>query len=437
MSVKEIVAGLVVCVAGGSAWHFTHEKQPPKFETAPVEQGDIQSVVSATGTSSALITVDVGTQVSGIITELHADYDSEVKKGDLLAVIDPTPFQAKVDGAQAALNSAKASADSAKASVKAAESAITSARSDVGRYGALVSQIKSAEDHNKLELDRQKQLKDLTTADAIASAQTAFDSSLDDTASEVAQQQTAVVQVSERTAERDVAKNQADAADAQVAQAEANLRQAQVDLDHTRIVAPIDGIVLNREVSVGQTVAASAQVPVLFQLAQDLSKVEVDVNLDESDVSRVKAGQTATFNVDAYPGRTFDANVRQVRMDATNISNVITYDVVMDVIAPPVELFPGMTTNVRILAADHDNVIKIPNSALRFRPLEDKPAAATSRAALPAVPKGTAIVYVMDATGKPVARQVIPGITDGKFTEMVSGDLKAGDVVVVSETVTT
>jgi len=429
MNPKSIVSTLLACAVGLFAWHITHETPKPVFKTAPVEQGEIESIVTATGTTNPLVTVNVGTQVSGIITTLYVDFDSKVRKGDLLAEIDPRPFETSVEVAQSVVNSAQAALTAAQASVDVAEKGIEAARSDAERYKALAQEFASVEQRDKAVVDLNEKSGEIVSADSIAAAKAAYDQAADDTAGARAQQQTSELAIDEKRAESDVAAYNVDTAKAQLVQAQSGLQTAKVNLEHTRITSPIDGTVLLREVSVGETVAASAQVPVLFQIAQNLDKEEVDVNIDESDVSRVQVGQSATFDVDAFPGVTFQAKVRQVRKDATNIVNVITYDVVIDVVNPPVQLFPGMTANVHILSAAHNNVIKVPNAALRYRPM-DSPKNAGAQASA----KGTAVVYVLDSSGKPAIRKISPGISDGRYTEVVSGDLHPGDAVIVLET---
>jgi len=234
---------------------------------------------------------------------------------------------------------------------------------------------------------------------------------------------------------RNAAVIQETSAEAQVRQAEGALEQARLDLDHTRIQSPIDGVVISRDVDAGQTVAANFAAPQLFQIAQDLSKMQVDADIDESEVAKVHAGQGAQFTVDALPGRPFEAVIRQVRESATNIQNVITYDAVMDVGNPDLLLLPGMTANIRIPVQVREDVLRVPNGALRFKPSDDK-------AGLPVKPppqtqqKGPAVdqtVYVLNSMGVPEARKIQVGISDGLYTEVTSGDLREGEAVVVSE----
>jgi len=308
---------------------------------------------------------------------------------------------------------------------------ITAAQSDSESYQALAKGFASVEQRDKAVLDLDEKSGVIVSADSVAAARAATDAAAADTAGALARQQASELAINEKRAEYEAATYQVETVRAQLVQAQAGLQTARENLEHTRITSPIDGIVLLRQVSIGETVAASAQVPVLFQIAQNLDKVEVDVDLDESDISRVKVGELATFDVDAFPRVTFQAKIRKIRLDATNTLGVVTYDVVMDVLDPPVQLFPGMTTNVHIVTADHNDVVKIPNSALRFQP-RDSPA----NSSVPGPTTGPAVVYVLDSSGKPEARKISAGISDGHYTEMVSGDLHPGDSVIVLETLT-
>ena len=227
-------------------------------------------------------------------------------------------------------------------------------------------------------------------------------------------------------AEVRVVKAQLGSAQAQERQAQASLDQAKVNLAHTQITAPVDGTVIARDMNVGQTVAASFQTPTIFEIAQDLTKMQLDTNVDESAVGNIVAGQSATFTVDAYPGTTFRGLVTAVRKAPINAQNVVTYDVVIAVSNPDLKLFPGMTANARILTLKVDNALKVQNSVLRVHPSP----AVLAQAGLPPAQPGKQVVYVMQA-GKPEARPVTFGISDGKFTAVTSGDLHEGDHVVV------
>ena len=230
--------------------------------------------------------------------------------------------------------------------------------------------------------------------------------------------------------ERNAAATQETSAEALVRQAEGGLEQAKLDLAHTRIESPIDGLVISRDVDAGQTVAANFAAPELFQIAQDLSKMQVDANIDESEVAKVHVGQIAQFTVDAMPSRTFEALVRQVRQSATNIQNVITYDAVMDVPNPDLGLLPGMTANIRIPVQVREGVLRVPNTALRYRPGTNKGTPAPP----PAKAQPFQTVYVLNTAGMPEARKVQIGISDGLYSELVSGDLRDGEAVILQET---
>src|SRR5512137_1240210 len=311
-----IVLAVVLVVAAVAAWFLKSGdgKQKLQFETAKVEKGKIVAKVTASGTLNAVVTVQVGSQVSGRIAALHADFNSPVKKGQLLAKIDPALFQASVDQARA--NLAAAQGNLAKAKFQA-----TDARRQATRQKELAARKLNAQ-------------ADLDTALANA----------------------------------DAAEAQVAASEGQVAQTRAALQSAEVNLAYTNIYSPTNGTVISRNVDVGQTVAASLQAPVIFQIAEDLAKMQVDTSVAEADVGRLKDGMTATFTVDAYPGEVFRGKVRQIRNAPQTVQNVVTYDAVIDVDNPDLKLKPGMTANVTFVYAEKDDVLRVANAALRFRP---------------------------------------------------------------------
>jgi HlyD family secretion protein len=429
--------GAGVCTAAGAAWWHTHLDGVTQYKTEVVQRGRIQSTVSVTGTCSALLTVQVGSQVSGVVKTLYADFNSQVHKGQLLAEIDPLPFQEKVNQAQAALDSAKAGVVAAKANIDKAETDIRTAQATADSERALVAQAVAGERGAKITADRQQQLaaNSIVSDDQFESAKATYDVAVAEREAVDAQEHVAETTIEEMREARNAAVIQETSAEAQVRQAEGALEQARLDLEHTRIQSPIDGVVISRDVDAGQTVAANFAAPQLFQIAQDLSKMQVDADIDESEVAKVHAGQGAQFTVDALPGRPFEAVIRQVRESATNIQNVITYDAVMDVGNPDLLLLPGMTANIRIPVQVREDVLRVPNGALRFKPSDDK-------AGLPVKPqpqaqqKGPQIdqtVYVLNNVGVPEARKIQVGISDGLETEVTSGDLREGEAVVVSE----
>jgi HlyD family secretion protein len=424
MSKKAIWIVLVVVAGVGLYFAIAGRRKPaPKYRTSVVDRGNITQTVTASGTLSAVTTVQVGSQVSGIISRLHADFNSKVKKGDLLAELDPTPFQAQVEQQRATVSKAQ------------------------------VDML-----NGQISYNRQQRL----LQDGLA-AQSDYDA----------------------------AKAAFDGAKAQVEQAKATLSQALTNLKYTRITSPIDGIVVARQYDVGQTVAASFQAPTLFTIAQDLTKMQVSADVSESDIGQIKVGEPVRFNVDAYPDRDFRGAVSQIRLNATVNQNVVTYPVIVEVSNTDLLLKPTMTANVAIDVATVRDVLRIPNAALRWKP-EEKVAVSTSpeEAAAKMAPspgaaasgsptggqqpagapaggappvgggsgaaarqfnqtrggtpggggpggKGTgqkrtqSVVYLLDAAGGIKGIEIRSGISDGRNTQVVSGDLKPGDAVII------
>jgi len=374
---------LVILIAGagfGYVYFFKNREPAVRYRTARVEQGSISAYVTANGTVNAVITVLVGSQVSGTILKLYADYNTQVKTGQLVAQIDPAIFQAQVSQAKATLENTRAASLTAQAD-------IATARSNVEAGKANVLKAKVSVLDTKRSLNRSLELfqKNLIAASDRDTAQTNYDSAL--ALLEAAQAQ---LKANEAQLESSIAK--LEAARAGVKQSEAALELAQVNLDHCRITAPVNGIVISRNVDVGQTVAASLQAPTLFTIAQDLTEMQVDTNVSEADVGRVAVGQDATFTVDAFPQTTFRGKVTEIRNAPIIVQNVVTYDVVIQVKNPELKLRPGMTANASILVAHRDNVLKIPNAALRFRPDFAKREATTQKGAqaVPSAPPAPA-----------------------------------------------
>ncbi|MEN2996199.1 MAG: efflux RND transporter periplasmic adaptor subunit [Acetomicrobium sp.] len=314
--------------------------------------------MTAIGNVSAVTTVEVGTQVSGTIREIYADYNSTVNKGQIIALIDPTTFEAQVEQAKANLMQAKAGLQRAQATLADA----------------------------KRNLDRQKMLweRDLIARSDLDSAQTNYD--------------LAVAGVSE--------------ADANVLQAQASLKKVETDLGYTRIYSPVDGIVVSRDVDAGQTVAASFQTPTLFTIAEDLTKMQIETNVDEADIGNVREGLEVTFTVDAYPNAVFSGRIKQVRIASSVVENVVTYPVIIDVSNPDLMLKPGMTANVTIITDKKENVLAVPSAAFRYRPSAYEGELLRGR-----------VLWVLEE-GRPLPVQVETGITDGAYVEIKSDDLK-------------
>jgi len=356
-----ILTGLVFGCKGDS----------PAYRTEQVSKGDIQQTVTATGTVNAVTTVLVGTQVSGTIKSLYADFNSRVTKGQLIALIDPEMLEAQ-------LAQAKANVEKADATFRDAD--------------------------RTLKRNRELFAKNLIPRSDFDTAETNFDS-----------------------------------ARAQLEQAKAAFKVAETNLRYTRILSPVDGIVISRNVDIGQTVAASFQTPTLFTIAQDLTKMQIDTNIAESDIGVVKLGQEVDFTVDAYPDITFKGKVWQKRQAPITVQNVVTYDVVIQVDNGDLKLMPGMTANVSVIIQTKREVLRLTNAATRFRmtdrsaPAGAGPGAgagAGAKAGAGASEKKGPAVWVLE-NGKPKRVAITPGISDGTYTEVVSGELKEGQQVIV------
>jgi HlyD family secretion protein len=336
---------------------------------------------------NALITVHVGSQISGQIKELSADFNSQVRKGQIIARIDAETFEAKVNQAKAQLDAARAAVLNQQALVERTRADVENARAALAGARAQTAKAQVAVLDAKRDLDRKSDLlrKELIAQSEKDTAQAAYDSALAQLDANRAQEQALTSAIRAAEAQLKVAEAQLQAALAQVKQHEAALRQAQVDLEHTIIRAPVNGIVVSRNVDVGQTVAASLQAPTLFTIAQDLTQMQVDTNVDEADIGRIRLGQHATFTVDSFPGQTFTAEVVQIRKAPQVVQNVVTYDVVVSARNPDLKLLPGMTANVRLVVDQKGSVLKVPNAALRFRPQGVEP---DGQARLPAVGPG-------------------------------------------------
>jgi HlyD family secretion protein len=369
--------GLSLLVALGLALGACGKKSGEvRYDTQKVERGRIVARVTATGTLSALVTVQVGSQVSGRIASLNADFNAPVKKGQVIARLDPQLFEAAVEQARANLLAAQGNLSRARA--------------------------QAVDAHRQAE-----------RAEALAKEKLVAASERDTTAANAAAADAAVA-----------------AAEGAVAQAKAALHQAEINLGYTTIVSPVNGVVISRSVDVGQTVAASLSAPTLFTIAEDLRKMQVDTNVAEADVGRIRPGMTATFTVDAFPGKRWKGTVRQVRNAPQTVQNVVTYDAVIDVDNPDLELKPGMTATVTFVYAEKDDVLRIPNAALRFRAPPDVQKRAGKP---PSLDSGARLVWKLESKERgsaPTPVVVKLGVSDGTVTELVDGAIKEGDLLV-------
>jgi HlyD family secretion protein len=441
------VLGLLVVVAGIGAYFYTrHLSSSPAFQTARVTRGQLVARVSATGTLNAVVTVQVGSQVSGQIKELYADFNSQVTKGQVIARIDPAIFQAQVDEAQAQVLAARATVLSQQAMVAKTRADLANEQAGVAVAQAQTAKAQVAVVDGQRTLDRQRQLlqRQLIAQADVDAAQVASDSDVAQHTATASQEKAQAALVQSGEAQLKVAAAQLQSTAAQVGQYEAALRQAQLNLDHSIIRAPVDGVVIARNVDVGQTVAASLQAPTLFLIAQDLTKMQVDTSIDESDVERVRLAQPVTFTVGSMSGRTFSGQVAQVRKAPQVLQNVVTYDVVVSAANLELKLLPGMTANVQIITAQKDNALKVPNAALRFRPPGAETGQVQSRAAEPAAAQGSGPrsdsgargglagqVWVAEPGGKLRAIPLRLGISDGLVTEVLEGGLTDQQDVIV------
>lgn len=348
---------MLVALAAGGGWWWTQRAKADDvgYRTSKIERGSLQATVSASGAVNPVTQVSVGTQVSGQIKELLVDFNSEVKAGQLIATIDPETFEYRVRSAQADVDAARAAVLTAQANIAASNAAVSRAQ---------VDQTEAQRD-----LDRQQSLVDKQfVAQSVADKARALLASSNESV-KAAQAQLGVTQAQIKSAQ------------ANVQQRESALAQARIDLSRTKITSPVNGIVIKRAIEKGQTVAASLQSPELFVIAQNLSDMQVDASIDESDVGRIRNGQKASFTVDAYPGQTFDGEVRQVRKAAQNVANVVTYVAVVAFTNVGNKLLPGMTANVRLITDVRQDVLKVPNAALRVRIAGVEPASTGASAA--------------------------------------------------------
>jgi HlyD family secretion protein len=368
-----IFLAVVALLLGAGIWGYLYAQSrnsSPKYRLASVEQGSLTAAVSATGNLNAVVTVQVGSQVSGQIKDLLVDYNSIVKKGQIIARIDPQIFQAQVNQALADLETAKAAVLNQTATVEKARADVENARAALAQGKAQTAKADAAQADAKRIYERNAELfnRRLVAQADRDTAQANYDQAVAQSDAARATEQSLAAAIESSRAQLRVQEAALKSARAQVDQKTAALAQAQTNLDYTTIRAPVDGVVVSRAVDVGQTVAASLQAPTLFTIAQDLTKMQVETSVDEADIGRIKLEDRATFTVDAFSGESFSGIVTQIRKAAQVVQNVVTYTVVISVDNPGGRLLPGMTANVKLVYAEKPRVLKVPNAALRFRP---------------------------------------------------------------------
>ncbi len=431
-----------------------------EYFTVQVENGPLRNTVDATGTVQTVVTVQVGSQVSGLVEELYADFNSVVKRGQLLAKLDTRNYEAQLENAKANVEAVRARIRSSEADQKIQAANLLSARANLEAARVnrdnLVAQFRRSEDLSK---NRLISTNDYENAKASAdSAQAQFE-----------QSRAALAQVE---AQLNSSQAQLDQVKAQLQQAVTEVDRAQLNLEYCSIYSPVDGVVISRDIDVGQTIAASYQAPTLFSIANDLTHMQVNANVDEADIGNISEEADVRFTVDAYPDDTFKGQISEIRLNPQTVQNVVTYSVILSIDNSELKLKPGMTANITITVDQRDNVIQVPNSALRYTPegmqreeskqempvvsgnINEATADRTNQEAAhielapgqkwnPSdkirfiLPKQashrTATVFVLNSQGQPEPRKLVAGITDGSATEVVSGDLKAGDLVITSD----
>jgi HlyD family secretion protein len=490
-----LIVGLVAVLGFVAFALWSNRASAAEYMTAKVERGNLRNTVTATGVLQAVTTVQVGSQASGTISAIYVDFNSLVKKGQVIAQLDPSTAQAQVQQARANLENARASLIQARAGVSAsragtadaqakllqAKSTVQSQQAGVSGAQANLAVLKAERDDAMSALQQQQALanagviskRDLEiaqttsrTADARYNQAAAQlnQAVVNENMSAGAGQAQAEAQLQQSKAQNEQSQAQVQQAEAQVQQAQAALNLAEVNLSHTTITSPIDGVVVSRDINVGQTVAASLAAPTLFTIANDLTKMQVIANIDQADIGLVEQAKTATFGVDAFPGKEFKGAIQQMRLNPQNVQNVVTYNVVLDVDNPQQKLKPGMTANLTITIDERNNVLKVPNAALRFRPqsaneqnrsntddnngsqrqgrgqrnadgnngqTENRLTASTA----PVIAGQNRLVWVLGQGGNPQPRRITVGLSDGASTEIVSGNVQEGDVVIIGETI--
>lgn len=381
---KKIIIGLILLIIISSVIFFVTRKnnKAPEYETEKITKGNVVETVTASGTVNPVTNISVGTQVSGTIRNIYADFNSSVKKGQLLAEIDPSVLQAQVEQARAGLNNAQANLYNARATLQKVQSITNNDYKTYQRYKSLYE-------------------KNFIARSEVDLAESTYNAD---------------------KAQIEAARAGINSAQSQIAQAAAELRSKQTNLNYTRIVSPVNGIVVSRNVDVGQTVAASFQTPTLFLVAQDLTKMQIDTNVAEADIGKVKVGQEVNYTLDGYPDETFKGRVKQIRIAPNVIQNVVTYNVVISVDNKDLKLKPGMTANISIITSKKENILLVPNASLRFTLYNEEDS-----------PKFKEQGIWTLKNNKPERISIKTGISNGNYTEIISTNVTEGMEAIISK----
>ncbi|MBR0795391.1 efflux RND transporter periplasmic adaptor subunit [Bradyrhizobium jicamae] len=427
------VAFLLCALMVGLGYTYGQDSPVPTFLTAPVERGSISTLVKASGTVEAVVNVDVSSQLSGQIAEVFVSFNDGVRAGQPIAQIDQEIFAARVKEARAALRVARATAQVEKAALERAKVAVTNAQTAEKLAEDQSTANKARQEEAEREFRRKLALASTGsgTERDLSQARSLRDAGAADLNASREQIQMKAEAIAIAEAERNMAEANLENAQAVVEQRQAAVDQAEVDLDRTVLRAPIDGIIIKRDVNPGQTVAVSLEAKTLFKIANDLREMEVHGKIDEADVGQLKVGQTVQFTVDAYPDRTFNGQILQIRKSPEVVQNVVTYTTIVSAPNPDLLLLPGMTAQLRIVVSETRGILKIPNQALRFRPNDAGPSTGHRSTNQTASSEAAATAWLVDDSGRPKPVAVRLGVSDDNSTEVLEGALAEDQQVII------